>query len=83
MIAVGENSQVMSEEKGGVTFEYTDEKNQKKIVYFPYYINCVGQPHLPIEKFPFKGLLDDKSLCQATYQFKSLSEGQKYLAEQP
>lgn len=83
LIAVGENSQVLSQERGGIIYEYTKEKNRKEKVYFSCYINCVGQAHLPIEKFPFKGLLDGKSLCQATYQFKLDSEGNKALVAQP
>ena len=47
------------------------------------YINCIGQPQLPFEKFPFKGLLDGKSLCKATYKFQSRAEGEKEFSENP
>nr|MBC7611634.1 hypothetical protein [Pseudopedobacter sp.] len=83
LIAVEDGSKVIPEEKGGINYLYKDENQKELSAYFNTYVNCIGQPHLRFEKFPFKCLLDGKSLCEATYQFQSEEAGLKALTHQP
>ena len=56
------------------------ENGQKQAVYFDTYVDCVGQPHLTFEEFPFKSLLNKGTVCPARLKFRSLEEGRKAMA---
>jgi len=77
LIPVGEDSKVIAEEKGGATYHYSDEAGQTQSVYFNTFVDCVGQPHLSLEEFPFKGLIDKDTVSPARLKFKSADEGRK------
>lgn len=81
LIPVGDESRVEAEPKGGATYHYNDEKGSEQAVYFNTYIDCVGQPHLAFEKFPFKSLLSNRTISPARVKFRSAEEGQKAMAE--
>lgn len=83
LISVGDDNEIIPEENGGVTYQFKDENDLDKAIYFPLFINCVGQPQLPFEKFPFSGLLDGQSLSHATYQFQFEENGLAALKENP
>jgi len=77
LIAVGEDSQIESNADGGIYYKYTDESGDRLSVHFNTFIDCVGQPHLAFEDFPFKGLLAGKTISPAKLKFRSPVEGQK------
>jgi hypothetical protein len=79
IIAVGEDSEVIPEEKGGVTYIFTDENGKSSSVYYKTFVDCVGQPHLSYDAFPFKSLCNDDRICPAHLRFRSTSEGKKAL----
>ena len=81
IIPVGSDSIVEPEQSGGINYHYVDENGQQEVNYYQTFVDCVGQPHLSYEDFPFKGLLKKKSIRRAKLQFKSAEEGQNRLKE--
>lgn len=78
MIPVGDDSEIEPEQdKGGAIYHYTDETGQKKSVHYKTFIDCIGQPHLPYNEFPFKSMLRDKTISPARIKFRSAEEGMK------
>ncbi len=81
IVSVGADSEVKADKRGGATYHYTDENDQKKSEYYQTFVDCVGQPHLSFEDFPFKSLVDDKAISPARLKFRSTKEGKKAMAE--
>lgn len=81
LIPVGDDSEIEAMDEGGATYHYTDGAGKEHSVYFNTYIDCVGQPHLEFEDFPFKSLLSGKAVSPAKLRFRSVEEGQKALAD--
>lgn len=75
IISVGSDSEVEPETNGGATIHYTNEVNQPQMAYYQTFVDCIGQPHLPFEDFPFKSLMATKSVSPARLRFKSAQEG--------
>ena len=76
IVPVGEDSKVEPQPFGGAIYHYDDKKD-----FYHTYVDCVGQPHLSYKEFPFKSLLDSKSVSPARLKFRSSDEGQKAMAE--
>ena len=70
LVSVGEDSAAEPESDGGATYSYADEHNDSKSVYYKTFINCVGQPHLAYEDFPFKSLRENKTVSPARIKFR-------------
>ncbi|MCO6149644.1 FAD/NAD(P)-binding protein [Flavobacterium sp. NRK1] len=84
LIAVGNDSQEQIEkEKGGITIRFTADDGDEKSAYYKTYVNCVGQPHLNYEDFPFKSMLEDKTISAATIRFKCNVAGENKRQELP
>lgn len=81
LIPVGEESTVVPHEISGATYHYTDESGVEQEVHFETYIDCVGQPHLPYDEFPFISLLSSRTVSPAKLKFNSAAEGLKALNE--
>lgn len=79
IVAVGEDSKVIPEENGGVTYEFTMD-NVVSSIYYKTFVDCVGQPHLSYDAFPFKSLCKEDRICPASLKFRSKKEGKKALA---
>lgn len=71
IIAVNDNSRIEPQNDGGILYKYTDRNQELKSVYYETFIDCVGQPHLSFEDFPFKSLLLQKAVSRARLKFKS------------
>ncbi|MET4142030.1 FAD/NAD(P)-binding protein [Pedobacter sp. UYP1] len=80
LIPVGDDSHIEAMDEGGATYHYTDEAGNEQSIYFNTYVDCVGQPHLAFEDFPFKSLLSGRTVSPAKLKFRSAEEGQKALA---
>lgn len=83
IVPVGAESHVEADERGGAMYHYSDEKGKEKSVHYKTFVDCVGQPHLSFEDFPFKSLIENKAICPAKLKFRSAEEGKKVLTEQP
>ncbi|MDN3551588.1 FAD/NAD(P)-binding protein [Mucilaginibacter aquaedulcis] len=81
LIPVGDDSTVEPREKGGAIYRYADPSGIEQAVYFQTYVDCVGQPHLPFEEFPFKSLINDHTISPAKLKFKNPQEGIKTMNE--
>ena len=81
LIPVGDDSHVEALAAGGAVYSYRDENNQEVTQYFKTYVDCVGQPHLSFEDFPFKSLLTSRTVSPAKLKFFSADEGRKAMAE--
>lgn len=80
IITVGENSKV-EPAAHGATYHYTDEKDNKRKEYFKTYIDCVGQPHLSYNDFPFTSLTKQKIISPALLKFQNPEVGKQQLQE--
>ncbi len=81
LIPVGDDSKVEPHEAGGAVYHYKDEADKEQAIHFSTYIDCVGQPHLTFEDFPFKSLLSGRTVSQAKLKFSSAEEGRKATEE--
>lgn len=75
IVTVGKDSEVKPIESGGIIYHYTDSENIKQAIPFKTFVNCVGQPHLSFEDFPFKSLSDHGVVSPARLRFKSDEKG--------
>lgn len=81
IISVGDDSRVEAAAEQGATYHYIDESGEEKSVYFNTYVDCVGQPHFTFEQFPFKSLLNKRTVSPAKLKFQAQQEGIKAMAE--
>ncbi len=81
--AVGEDSEVIPQENGGVIYTYRDVNNKTIETYYETFIDCVGQAHLSYEDFPFKSFVDHQTISQALIKFKSLEKGKSEMDNDP
>lgn len=70
IVAVGGDRDIDPLPDGGIVYTFTDENEKERSSRYPVFVNCVGQPHLPFEKFPFRSLLEKKRVGQARLKFK-------------
>lgn len=75
IIAVGEESRAEPDDRGGVVYHYTNEEKQVLSTHYQTFVNCVGQPHLSYHEFPYKGLIDHKTISPARLKFKDDKAG--------
>ncbi|MBB6238131.1 putative NAD(P)/FAD-binding protein YdhS [Pedobacter sp. AK013] len=76
IVAVGDDADLKPLETGGADYHY--RLGEKKVtVHFDTFINCVGQPHLSFDDFPFKSLINNGTLSRAKLQFQSARRGKE------
>ncbi|WP_017257811.1 FAD/NAD(P)-binding protein [Pedobacter arcticus] len=83
IVSVGDDSEVIPQEDGGVIYQYKDENGKTLDVKYETFIDCVGQVALSYEDFPFKSFSENKTVSQATIEFQSPAEGLKYFDKNP
>jgi len=71
LVSVGDDSEVLPLDSGGVEYRYTDGHNQQYKKYYETYIDCVGQPPLTFKDFPFQSLIDKGVVSPARLRFRS------------
>lgn len=81
--SVGHDSWVEPLTSGGVVYHYRTKKGQEQNSFFRTYIDCVGQPSLSLEEFPFSRLREQGVISQATLAFRSEKQGQDFLQKNP
>ena len=81
IISVGDDSSAEPESNGGVCYKFTDEANQSQSVYYKTFVDCVGQPHLSYEAFPYKSLVKNKTVSPARIKFRSAEKGKEAIAQ--
>ena len=88
IVPVGPDSEIEINEEGGILYNYTDEEGNAVSNHYKTFVDCVGQPHLSYDDFPFKGLIRKKTISPALLKFQSaeaaksaLSNGNKSVIE--
>lgn len=79
MIAVGDDSEVKPDDKGGVIYSYTDEHGGSHVNHYETFVDCIGQRHLAYEDIPFKSLVNEGTVSRAKLRFKSAEAGKELL----
>ena len=77
IIAVGDDSYIETASETGVIYHYADENSQLQAVPFKTFVDCVGQPHLSYEEFPYKSLRAEKTVSPARLKFRDPAAGQQ------
>jgi len=75
LVAVGDDSEIVPEKSGGATYTYSSESGDKIHQHFETFVDCVGQPHLSMDEFPFQSLIDQGAISSATLNFKNQDLG--------
>ena len=79
IVAVGENSEIIPGEEKGITYRYSDEEGNHEH-YYETFVDCIGQPALSFDSFPFQGLKEG-TVSKAYLQFKDTEAGRSELAK--
>ena len=74
IVAVGDDAEVEPLKTGGADYHYKVD-DQKITVHFDTFIDCVGQPHLSFDDFPFKSLIKNGTVSPAMLEFQSAKIG--------
>ncbi|MES2827119.1 MAG: FAD/NAD(P)-binding protein [Bacteroidota bacterium] len=70
IVSVGEDSEVEPLESGGINYHIPCGIEGEQTKHYETFVDCVGQPHLNYEDFPFKSLIADKTISPARLKFK-------------
>jgi len=79
IVSVGEDSIVEPDPGGGATYQYQDSDGKDVTRHFKTFVDCVGQPHLSFDDFPFKSLVENETICPAKLKFSDASQGKAEL----
>lgn len=71
IVSVGSDGEVVPDRAGGVTYDFIDDDGVKRTEYYNIFVDCIGQPHLSYDDFPFAGLLHSTVINPARLKFKS------------
>ncbi|MCX2573129.1 FAD/NAD(P)-binding protein [Pedobacter sandarakinus] len=77
--AVGEDSYVENLPTGGIKYHYTTDAGEKVSEKYKAFVNCVGQPHLSFDDFPFQTLVKEGTVSPAKLKFKSNKAGRQQM----
>lgn len=81
LLDVGEDSKVVANLQGGIMYHHTGENGKETATPYETYIDCVGQPHLPLHAFPFKSLVKSGTVSAARLKFRSADQARALSAE--
>jgi len=71
LVAVNHDSHIeKNEQDGGIVYHYVNESGSMQKTPYKTYIDCIGQPHLSIQEFPFKSLIKSGTVSQARLRFR-------------
>ena len=79
IIAVGNDGEAVPAEDEGINYQYTNEQGEDVTVHFKTFVDCVGQPHLSYQEFPFRSLLGQNVISEAKLKFKDEAKGREAL----
>jgi len=70
IVSVGNDSEVEIGLNGGIVYCYKDENDKEVKQAYQTFIDCVGQPHLNFDQFPFESLRIHQDISPAKLKFK-------------
>ncbi len=82
LLSVSNDSKVVIDAKGKIVYILTDNDGRSIQTSYNTYIDCVGQPHLSLDSFPFRGLLKSGSVSAARLKFRSSGYARELLAKE-
>lgn len=77
LVSVGDDSCIVPVESGGANYHYTSDEGEAVVQHFETFVDCVGQPHLSFEDFPFKGLISGEVVSPARLKFQSAARAKE------
>jgi FAD-NAD(P)-binding len=80
LVDVGPESKVVANTQGGIVYHHTDGNGKQIATPYDTYIDCVGQPHLSLQAFPFKSLIKSGTVSAARLKFRSPEHARVLLA---
>ena len=83
LLIVGDDSEVLPVDKGGVNYTYTDDAGNKQETFYATFVDSIGQPHFPYDKFPYEGLLNNDTISPALLKFQNAGKGETEMASHP
>lgn len=81
LISVGVDSDADVDAETGIAYHHMDEDGHQHVTHYKTFIDCTGQRHLSIHEFPFKSLVNNKTLSPARIKFKSGDQGMAMYSE--
>jgi uncharacterized NAD(P)/FAD-binding protein YdhS len=71
LVPVERDSHATPKPGGGITYAYRDAGGAGCTAAYETFIDCTGQPHLSIDDFPFRALVESGTVSQATLRFRA------------
>jgi hypothetical protein len=76
LVSVGKQSWIETHPSGGITYHVSTDSGQSHATYYKTFIDCIGQRHLTLDAFPFKGLVRTGTVSPARLPFRSAEVAQ-------
>ncbi|TSD67749.1 hypothetical protein FFF34_010275 [Inquilinus sp. KBS0705] len=77
IVSVGDDSYTEPVKTGGIIYHYTDDDGKELSPGFKTFVDCVGQPHLSFEDFPYKSLINKGTISPARLKYHTAAAGLK------
>jgi len=81
LVSVDRASEVIPQEKGGALYRYTNEDGAVQEVYYPLFVDCIGQPQLSFEQVPFPALRNTGAISSARLRFRNAARAKQLKEE--
>jgi uncharacterized NAD(P)/FAD-binding protein YdhS len=81
LISVGSDSHVEAAAEGGILYHIAGSAGRKHTTRYETFIDCVGQPHLSLDDFPFQSLVKMNAVSPAFLKFRSSASAVKLKGE--
>lgn len=81
LVTVDRDSEVIPQEKGGVIYRYTNESGAQQEVYYPVFVDCIGQPQLSYDQVPFPALRNTGAISPARLRFRDVEKAKQLKEE--
>jgi uncharacterized NAD(P)/FAD-binding protein YdhS len=79
LITDGADSTVEISDDGRIIYSWSGEAENPGRAICETFVDCTGQPHLSVEAFPFKSLVENGTISPAMLKFRSPEQGQSLL----
>lgn len=73
LLEVGKDSRVEARPEGGVLYHFEGGER-----HYQTFVDCIGQPKLELDAFPFRGLVEQGVVSQARVRFRSTDQARQH-----
>ncbi len=81
LVSVDRDSEVIPQDRGGALYRYKNEEGEEQEVYYPLFVDCIGQPQLSYEQVPFPALRNTGAISPARLAFKEAEVARQMIEE--